>query len=94
MKGPPNTIPMMGGTGPFGPVEMGGMFTVIKVRDDLAAGDYSDPGWYPNPKGTVARRVSSDPDYGSPPRRKLGATSSVPQAPKAMPDMPGVKHGG
>ena len=25
---------------PFGPIEMGGMFTVMKVRDDLAPGDY------------------------------------------------------
>jgi FtsP/CotA-like multicopper oxidase with cupredoxin domain len=94
MSGPPNTIPMTGGTGPFGPVEMGGMFTVVKVRDDLAAGDYRDPGWYPNPKGTVAKRVSNNPDFGSPPRRKPASTPSSPQAPKAMPDMPGMKHGG
>ncbi len=51
---PENTLPMMTGKGPFGPLEMGGMFTVIKVRDDLAPGDYRDPGWYRPPKGTVA----------------------------------------
>jgi len=84
---------MMGGTGLFGPVEMGGMFTVVKVRDGLAAGDYRDPGWYPNPKGTVARRVSNDPDFGSPPRRMPAATPK-PEAPKPIPDMPGMKHGG
>jgi FtsP/CotA-like multicopper oxidase with cupredoxin domain len=56
-KGPRNTLPMMTGTGPFGPLEMGGMFTVVKVREDLAHGDYHDPGWYLNPKGTVAWRV-------------------------------------
>jgi manganese oxidase len=39
------------------------------VRDDLAADDYRDPGWYSHPAGTVARRVSSDPDFGQPPRR-------------------------
>jgi hypothetical protein len=33
---------------------MGGMFTVMKVRDGLEAGDYSDPGPYRNPEGTVA----------------------------------------
>ena len=33
---PDNTLPMMTGTGPFGPIEMGGMFTVVKVREDLA----------------------------------------------------------
>ncbi len=68
--GPSNTLPMMTGTGPFGNLEMGGMFTVVKVRDDLAPGDYTDPGWYANPAGTVAARVSSDPDFGSPIRRR------------------------
>ncbi|WP_440222519.1 multicopper oxidase family protein [Dokdonella sp. MW10] len=58
MPGPPNTLPMMMGKGPFGDIEMGGMFTVIKVRDDLAPGDYRDPGWYRHPEGTIARRVS------------------------------------
>ena len=68
MQGPANTLPMMMGKGPFGNLEMGGMFTLIKVRDDLAPGDFSDPGWYRNPPGTVARRVSSDPDFGDPVR--------------------------
>jgi FtsP/CotA-like multicopper oxidase with cupredoxin domain len=54
---PTNTLPMMTGTGPFGPVEMGGMFTVMKVRADLAPGDYRDPGWYQHPQGTLAREV-------------------------------------
>ena len=30
---PANTLPMMTGLGPFGPVGMGGMFSVVKVRD-------------------------------------------------------------
>jgi hypothetical protein len=51
---PDNTLPMMSGAGPFGPIEMGGMFTVVKVREGLARGDYKDPGWYQHPKGTVA----------------------------------------
>lgn len=51
---PDNTLPMMTGTGPFGPVEMGGMFSVVKVRDDIKAGDYKDPGFYKHPRGTVA----------------------------------------
>lgn len=51
---PKNTLPMMTGTGQFGPIEMGGMFTVVKVRENQKPGDYSDPGWYQNPKGTVA----------------------------------------
>ena len=57
MEGPVNTLPMMMGKGPFGNLEMGGMFTVVKIRDDLAPGDYRDPGWFPNPEGTVAYRV-------------------------------------
>jgi hypothetical protein len=69
MAGPPNTLAMMAGKGPFGNIEMGGMFTVVKVRDDLAPGDFSDPGWYRNPTGTVAQRVSDDPAFGNPPRR-------------------------
>jgi len=69
MPGPVNTLAMMVGNGPFGNIEMGGMFTVVKVRDGLARGDYSDPGWYAHPERTVARRVSSDPMFGNPPRR-------------------------
>ena len=41
---PDNTLPMMTGTGPFGPIEMGGMFSVIKVRDGSRPGDYTRPG--------------------------------------------------
>ena len=46
---PENTLAMMTGAGPFGPLEMGGMFTVVKIRENLAAGDYGDPGWYEHP---------------------------------------------
>ncbi len=56
MGGPKNTLPMMGGEGPFGSVGMGGMFTVLKVRTSLK--NYSDPGWYKNPPGTVAKKVT------------------------------------
>lgn len=56
MGTPRNTLPMMSGKGPFGPIEMGGMFTVIKVRDGLKS--YDDPGWYAHPAGTLARKVS------------------------------------
>jgi manganese oxidase len=52
---PENTLPMMGGQGPFGSVEMGGMFTVVKVRDGVAAGDLRDPGWFRHPPATQAR---------------------------------------
>ena len=51
---PDNTLPMMSGKGPFGAMEMGGMFTVVKIREGLARNDYKDPGWYNHPAGTVA----------------------------------------
>ncbi len=51
---PVNTLPMMSGAGPYGAIEMGGMFTTVKVRRDQKPGDYSDPGWYQQPKGTTA----------------------------------------
>ncbi|ACB93969.1 multicopper oxidase family protein [Beijerinckia indica] len=57
---PRNTLPMMTGDGPFGSVEMGGMFTTIKIRPDLAPGDYRDPGWYRHPQGTVAYEWRGD----------------------------------
>ncbi|WP_374335011.1 multicopper oxidase family protein [Methyloversatilis sp.] len=57
---PENTVPMMSGEGPFGSVEMGGMFSVFKVRREQKQGDFSDPGWYAHPSGTVAREVGSE----------------------------------
>ncbi len=54
---PRNSIPMLGGQGPYGPIDMGGMFTIVKVRNDMDYG--SDPGWYKQPPGTSARRVDS-----------------------------------
>jgi FtsP/CotA-like multicopper oxidase with cupredoxin domain len=51
---PENTLPMMTGAGPYGDIEMGGMFTVVKIREGLARDDYRDPGWYRAPKDSVA----------------------------------------
>ncbi|OYY64306.1 MAG: copper oxidase [Burkholderiales bacterium 28-67-8] len=67
---PDNTLPMMTGTGPFGALGMGGMFSVVKVRDDLRRGDYRDPGHYQHPPGTLASEYTDEP--GTPVR----ATSS------------------
>ena len=67
---PDNTLPMMTGFGQFGPMEMGGMFTVVKVREGIAANDYKDPGWYEHPEGTVAYEYQGD-------------RSSIGEAPKA-----------
>jgi hypothetical protein len=56
MHGPRNTLPMMAGTGPFGPIGMGGMFTLLKVREGITS--YEDPGWYQHPPGTVASPIA------------------------------------
>jgi len=73
---PENTLPMMTGFAQFGPVEMGGMFSVVKVREGLAKGDYKDPGWFKHPEGTVAYELKG---------AKLG------EAPRATPPDSGVK---
>jgi hypothetical protein len=52
---PKNSIPMVGARGPFDYITMGGMFTIVKVREDIQ--NYDDPGWYKNPPGTVADRA-------------------------------------
>ena len=68
MQGPRNTLPMMGGDGPFGPIGMGGMFTMLKVHEDVprfaTAAEYTeqvklpdDLGWFDNPPGTVAESI-------------------------------------
>jgi FtsP/CotA-like multicopper oxidase with cupredoxin domain len=52
MEIPPNSLPMRGGAGPFSYIDMGGMFTLLKVRERP---DDADPdGWYEHPPGTVA----------------------------------------
>jgi len=58
MVAPKNSIPMVGGPGPFDYITMGGLFTVLKVRENLA--NYDDPGWYDYPPGTVASVASAD----------------------------------
>ncbi len=68
MQGPKNTLRMMGGDGPYGSIGMGGMFTTLKVHEDIpdfkTAEEYNkqvklpgDFGWYKNPPGTVAEIV-------------------------------------
>jgi FtsP/CotA-like multicopper oxidase with cupredoxin domain len=58
MPMPNNTIAMKGKVGPFGDyISMGGMMTVLKVRDRLRS-YHEDPGWYDHPAGTVAMKAS------------------------------------
>jgi hypothetical protein len=71
---PDNTAPMMTGQGPFGSVEMGGMFSVVKVRKTQKPGDYSNPGWFKHPKGTVAYELDGPPPE---PARQRGAGAAA-----------------
>lgn len=73
---PDNTLPMMTGFAQFGPVEMGGMFSVVKVREGLDHNDYKDPGWYKNPEGTVAYKWTGDPEKLANPVRAPAAPAS------------------
>ncbi len=52
----PSNLSPIGNPGPFDVIELGGMFTILKVRDDLVT--YDDPGWYLHPAGTTAQAVS------------------------------------
>lgn len=71
---PDNTIPMMTGYGPFGAVGMGGMFSAVKVRRGQKAHDYSDPGWFQHPAGTVAFEYDGTPPAAQ--RQPMKSTGS------------------
>jgi len=71
---PDNTLPMMTGSGPFGAMEMGGMFSVVKVREGIARNDYKDPGWYRHPPGSVAYEWKGEP----PPAARRGEPRGSP----------------
>jgi len=89
MPMPDNTLPMMTGFAQFGPVEMGGMFTVVKVREGLARDDYKDPGWYKHPPGTVAYEAEAAPDH---PRRRAERLDRAPALRVVKPRAPHGKH--
>jgi hypothetical protein len=57
MPTPKNSVAMVGGKGPHGYITMGGMFTIVKVRENLTT--YDDPGWYEAPAGTLADLAST-----------------------------------
>jgi hypothetical protein len=73
MQVPRNSLPMVGAPGKHGYIDMGGMFTVVKIRKNLA--NYEDPGWYENPPGALAV-AATDEEL----RRDLG------QVPEAKPE--------
>jgi FtsP/CotA-like multicopper oxidase with cupredoxin domain len=81
---PDNTAPMMTGEGPFGSVEMGGMFSVLKVRKDQKQGDYKNPGWYKHPAGTVAQPYKGV--VAKPTRSSSAGGQSMPRTQKPSKD--------
>jgi hypothetical protein len=93
---PDNTLPMMTGFGPFGPIEMGGMFTVVKVRQGVTANDYKDPGWYQHPEGTVAYEWKGDPSSMGEAPKAPKPTGGTPSEMELRAVKPGAKggHGG
>ena len=58
MPVPRNSIPMVGAPGKHDYIDMGGMLTIVKVRENLTS--YDDPGWYENPPGTLASVATID----------------------------------
>jgi FtsP/CotA-like multicopper oxidase with cupredoxin domain len=88
---PDNTLPMMTGFAQFGAVEMGGMFSVVKVREGLASGDYKDPGWFKHPEGTVAYEVAST---AAPPPKQPASPSKSKPAIEMNVIKPSMKHKG
>ena len=73
---PENTLPMMTGKGPFGSIDMGGMFTMFKIREGLGRNDYKDPGWYQHPQGTVAHEWTG----ATPAHQSAAPSASTPPA--------------
>lgn len=61
MDMPENTISMVGHSGQFGPTTMGGMATMLMVREKVSG--YGDPGHYRFPEGTLAR-VATQKELG------------------------------
>jgi hypothetical protein len=85
LPAPANTLPTMTGAGHFGPIEMGGMFTVIKIREGLAANDYKDPGPYRFPKGIVAYEVDAPRSEAA--RQNIQKETNKPTGMKGMKGM-------
>src|SRR5688572_14590908 len=84
---PDNTLPMMSGQGPFGAIEMGGMFTVVKVREGLARNDYKDAGWYKHPEGSVAFEWTGS----TPVAARAPGTGMAAEGPPGKPGLKAVK---
>jgi hypothetical protein len=90
MPAPDNTLPMMTGSGPFGSIEMGGMFSVMKIRAGLARDDYGDPGPYRHPQGTLAYEIETP--AGDAPRQIAPTDKTTKQKGSKPMEMKGMKN--
>jgi manganese oxidase len=93
MELPDNTLPMMTGTGPFGAIGMGGMFSTVKVRADQPPGSNRDPGWFRQPPGTGAR-LWTEGGAPPPPAAQAPATPTSPKSVEVTVRKPGSGHTG
>ncbi|MEJ7596443.1 MAG: hypothetical protein WKG01_00930 [Kofleriaceae bacterium] len=69
MELPDNSISMLGGDGPFGLIDMGGMFTILKVRKQLTGA--KDPGWYDHPAGPLPAKPAPQSSLATASRPEL-----------------------
>jgi hypothetical protein len=76
MPVPPNSIAMRTSHGPFGVIDMGGMFTILKVHPGITR--YENVGWYRHPPGTVASPVSPEELAAAGIRVPPGAAAPMP----------------
>ena len=83
MPVPRNSIPMVGLQGPRGYITMGGMATLVKVRDELTA--FDDPGWFQNPAETEARAAR-------PEELERDGIELTPPPEAPHPEAPGPEH--
>ena len=74
-----------------GAVGMGGMFSVVKVRKEQKRGDYTDPGWYRHPAGTVAYEftgaIGAAGGVPDPARFKAESAGSMPMVSRPAQDI-------
>ena len=86
MAGPANYPGMGSAPGPFATIEMGGMFTLVKIRKDLKS--FNDPPWYKHPEGTVAWLLK-DTSANVPQQKQERSYYTCPMHPKILEVNPG-----
>lgn len=97
MSVPRNSIPMLGMRGPFGFIDMGGMTTILKVRECVTEDPPYEGGWYAHPPGTIAHLATPEQlrgiDLDAPPRKPVSGPAEGP--PPGASERPGDElHGG